>query len=634
MDDLDCIVGDMDAPVRKGGRTLREILDGRMKRDRAFGVRYKVSKEAAQKVGMTTTGDARQDVVTRSSLAGGYLAAIDPSCTGDVSYSRNWDRYDGHTHPLMKHRIVVPAVDHMIEVGVAGGVKAKRGDHVRTGRQSTYRLKQHVVEALHGHGLEVDPTFVSCRLRTTDKKAVKWPQTDKARAVQAEMDGIINPYLRSIQVSMPADIEQVSPGIYRCPLDVTKPLPKLKPVKGRPMPTDAERQANRPTHNLFVALDLAGHRVFNRGDVALEMGGRLFGPWQGLSKQSRALIRLNGLTCTETDYSSLHAVMLYGLEGKRCPRDPYTPSDGRFSRTQGKIAFLVMVNARDRQEAIAAIAWAFGLETKEASRLYHDVRRRNYAIKDRFGSDAGIRLMNADAEICIRVLRECIERNIPCLPVHDSFIVPETEISVVNEIKDRVLRDWLRTCRQPKRASESRPIEVRDTPVLHMVDPVLVSLPAPVPLPACVYSVALTVAEWEASGGASDYQPSHPTPRETRFFAVHGWYPDPDWIDPWESVQTAKKVRLSRRSLGQVVGHDVAEEMFSDIKRAEREERYGIRSHAFDSNPRKPAGRPARRPVRPASVQGQPAVDPIAAAVLAAFPGSLVGRTVVERAAA
>jgi len=40
-------------------------------------------------------------------------------------------------------------------------------------------------------------------------------------------------------------------------------------------------------------------------------------------------------------------------------------------------------------------------------------------------SDAGMRLMNLDARIMLTAVDRLIARGIPCIPVHDSLVVPQ-----------------------------------------------------------------------------------------------------------------------------------------------------------------------------------------------------------------
>ncbi len=53
-------------------------------------------------------------------------------------------------------------------------------------------------------------------------------------------------------------------------------------------------------------------------------------------------------------------------------------------------------------------------------------------IKDAFGSDMGMTLMNIDGAIALDVLFYFARRGVPCLGVHDSFIVP---VSMEEELR-------------------------------------------------------------------------------------------------------------------------------------------------------------------------------------------------------
>ena len=57
--------------------------------------------------------------------------------------------------------------------------------------------------------------------------------------------------------------------------------------------------------------------------------------------------------------------------------------------------------------------------------LYEKFVELNPAISDYIGSGHGLRLQNIDSEIASKILMYFTKKSVPCLCVHDSFIVPE-----------------------------------------------------------------------------------------------------------------------------------------------------------------------------------------------------------------
>src|SRR5262249_8296236 len=119
-----------------------------------------------------------------------------------------------------------------------------------------------------------------------------------------------------------------------------------------------------------------------------------------------------------------------------------------WPRKQVKLAVLIAINATTEIEACRAIAEiALGLSpgwlrdhVQAARELLIAIRSKHPAIASSFGSDAGARLMRKDSDIAERVMLDMIRRGIPCLPVHDSFIVPATRASELEEAMEREIR--------------------------------------------------------------------------------------------------------------------------------------------------------------------------------------------------
>ena len=86
------------------------------------------------------------------------------------------------------------------------------------------------------------------------------------------------------------------------------------------------------------------HRVFL--DRSLERGGRFYGPWyQGIPKEFRERILINGSPVCEPDFSGYHPRMLYAMKGVPLPEDPYR-LDG-YPETEGMRSFLKPPPAHD-----------------------------------------------------------------------------------------------------------------------------------------------------------------------------------------------------------------------------------------------------------------------------------------------
>ena len=172
-------------------------------------------------------------------------------------------------------------------------------------------------------------------------------------------------------------------------------------------------------------------RVFN--DICFETGGRFYnGWWQNIPKEYRANIIIDGKPTVEFDYSTIHPTILYIKEGLKPPEDAYSQIiNDNFNglnvekhrlRSMLKSAFNAMLNSKKPMSnpPKGIKPSDFGLKWSEVSSA---ILRTHSSIAHHFYSDAGRKLQKIDSEIAEIVLLHFAKRNIPILPVHDSFIM-------------------------------------------------------------------------------------------------------------------------------------------------------------------------------------------------------------------
>ncbi|MCH7721851.1 MAG: hypothetical protein IIC76_00725 [Bacteroidetes bacterium] len=137
--------------------------------------------------------------------------------------------------------------------------------------------------------------------------------------------------------------------------------------------------------------------------------------------------------------------MLYHLTNKQFDKDPYTSvMDIPEVRPILKLVCLIAINSRNKSQALRAIREEKrkNPELEKLKRIYHldeqDLLRKfesvQFRISNYFYSNFGIRLQFLDSEITESILKYFTSREIPCLAVHDSFLVPgkyEDELKAV-----------------------------------------------------------------------------------------------------------------------------------------------------------------------------------------------------------
>jgi hypothetical protein len=151
-------------------------------------------------------------------------------------------------------------------------------------------------------------------------------------------------------------------------------------------------------------------------------------------------ITINGFPTWEVDYSGLHINMLYALEKQPLPKvDVYrlpSFSNTKIFRNFVKRMLLVMVNASSR--SIVRQVLHEEVYKKKSLELPKDIKstrgvdifpvmdafeREHAPIRKYFCTGEGVNLQYHDSVIAEAILVFFAKNNIPCLPVHDSFVV-------------------------------------------------------------------------------------------------------------------------------------------------------------------------------------------------------------------
>lgn len=190
------------------------------------------------------------------------------------------------------------------------------------------------------------------------------------------------------------------------------------------------------------------YRIFH--DRRTDRHGRWYGPWwQGIHEDFRHRIMINDNPVVELDYSFFHPSMLYCMEGVQIPPkdDLYLLPDDRKDkpwRTLLKILTLSMINASTKEGAVGATIGKWKKNTVKDKKWgreplvepvlleYHAIMpliprilERHKPIRHHFLTGIGSKLMYEDSSIATEVILYFAEQGIPCLPVHDSFIVEQ-----------------------------------------------------------------------------------------------------------------------------------------------------------------------------------------------------------------
>lgn len=165
------------------------------------------------------------------------------------------------------------------------------------------------------------------------------------------------------------------------------------------------------------------YRIFSEG--SFKRGGRFYrGWWQQLPEKYRSFITIDGNRTVELDYSRYHISMAYAQLGLTPPEDPYKIHP-KVKVDITKYAINAMLNAkaivnehRDFDPKKCGITWErfIKLIEREISPIVDN---------DMWMTGYGLTLQFVDSLIAEEILLHFANQDIPCLPIHDSFIVPE-----------------------------------------------------------------------------------------------------------------------------------------------------------------------------------------------------------------
>jgi hypothetical protein len=196
---------------------------------------------------------------------------------------------------------------------------------------------------------------------------------------------------------------------------------------------DFNYQGKYPRYLDFTMVQL--RRIFSRD--SMKLGGRFYGGWwQFIPKKYRVHITINYLPTVEVDYSGLHPLMMYHLDGLTPPeRGMYdigiwkTEAERERKRPIVKEFFNAIVNDEFGDYKMSKESKKIlGMSNTE---LRERIADKHPDIVHRFNSGYGLTLQYEDSKIAERVMLLLLEQDITCLPMHDSFIVQATERSKV-----------------------------------------------------------------------------------------------------------------------------------------------------------------------------------------------------------
>ncbi|MBU3004747.1 hypothetical protein [Paraglaciecola arctica] len=186
-------------------------------------------------------------------------------------------------------------------------------------------------------------------------------------------------------------------------------------------------------------------RLFkSEAETATEHYGRIHGPiWQSVKREYRQFIRINGDNTVEYDICSAFPALAYAQSGwdvtksAEQKRKAYDVNclDTKIKKLRDlvKLAFLCMLNGESQDSAVKAIAREISKkrlkyilpEGVKARTIVEELENKHKNLQDWFYNCAWKELSMLESNVCVDVISHFANKNIPVLPVHDSFVIQE-----------------------------------------------------------------------------------------------------------------------------------------------------------------------------------------------------------------
>lgn len=179
-------------------------------------------------------------------------------------------------------------------------------------------------------------------------------------------------------------------------------------------------------------------RYYNNG--SFDQGGRLFGGfWQSIPKERRqGALRIDGEPIVVLDYTQMGIRLLYALEGLPAPAAdaymppapgyywhpslPYWPREGMKKVLNAMLCRMGPLEKMPRETRPLFHARKH-LRKVKASEVAAALLRHHEAVRHRFFTGYGLRLMRAESDVLIALLHALNGEGITALPIHDAVIV-------------------------------------------------------------------------------------------------------------------------------------------------------------------------------------------------------------------
>jgi len=211
---------------------------------------------------------------------------------------------------------------------------------------------------------------------------------------------------------------------------------------------------NKKKPRILNYLHVQLRRIFSRG--SFELGGRFYGGWwQFIPSEYRPFITINGLPTVELDYSEIHPRMMY-LEANLSPPEgdlydiglhfdgiPYDKDIEPYKSKRKVIKTYINALINDDRGNYKLSSEQIETLGMNTAQLEAAVLKKHPIINNIKGKGHGLRYQFIDSQIAEKVMMKLLDKDILCLPVHDSFICQERHLSQLKKVMKQSYKEVL-----------------------------------------------------------------------------------------------------------------------------------------------------------------------------------------------
>ncbi|SNS29543.1 hypothetical protein SAMN04488503_0185 [Humidesulfovibrio mexicanus] len=185
-----------------------------------------------------------------------------------------------------------------------------------------------------------------------------------------------------------------------------------------------------------VPVDIRNRNLRRSFTATFTQVGRLNGGfWQGMNKEERRGIRIDGQPIACLDYSQSCPRILYGLAGATPPReDIYDIPKLRGHRDGTKLLLLSLMCSDQERTKRPKGSRKLLPKSPKATELFQWVAEAHPALRPFFWTGIGLNLMFRESVILVDVLLTLIDMGIVALPIHDAVVVRHDTKEQVKEV--------------------------------------------------------------------------------------------------------------------------------------------------------------------------------------------------------